>query len=779
MKTFRNIKLTTIGILLLSLSSLNSQVITVGTTGDYLTLNAASSFINPGDTVIVQNEVFTNGSQYMGDIKGTAAEPIVIIAETQHGAIFQGGSSAIHFVDCEYMELNGFIFEQQTSNGVNIDDGGDYTTPAKFITIRNCIFRDMNVTGNHDLLKMSGVNDFLIENCEFLDGSTGGSGIDFVGCHNGSVQDCIFDTAGSSGVQIKGGSQYITVQRNVLKNMGQRALNLGGNTDLIYFRPPLPNPIVGAFEAADIDVFSNIFINSRAPLAFVGSVRIKVFNNTIYKPDNWVMRILQETNESGFLPCGNNEFRNNIIYQETDLTEVNIGSNTLPETFIFTNNVWFNKASNSWAPVLPVVDSNQVIADPLFVDDINENFQLMTTSPAIEAGKVLADPTTDFSKVSYYNPPSSGAYEGNTSARNDLATIVNVPAANYIGSLQNGSWSPNNQKLMCTNWENGYNLYPANIFIIDLSDFSFISLTTDGESNINMPGLTWSPLLNQVIFSSEHNGNGDQVHTMFPNGSPNSAVKITPWTDRLCWEPGFSNDGEWIVYEAHYTSNIDTGIIETYKIDGTQGPIQLTTNSTDARQPSWSPIGDKIVYQVIENGTWDIWTMDTDGTNKQNITASDAGDKTDASFSPNGEWIVYSSSNGVLNFANIFIKNLSTNQLIQVTDYVNGYDGAPSWGTNNKIVFESTIGDPDISSGATLWTIEAPVNGTCLITNILQNVIIDSDTTIYAFQQIKLDNVTVNNPYELILKSQETFILDNCDVEQGAKLTIIYEDGCE
>jgi TolB protein len=305
--------------------------------------------------------------------------------------------------------------------------------------------------------------------------------------------------------------------------------------------------------------------------------------------------------------------------------------------------------------------------------------------------------------------------------RNDAAQQINVSTSNYSGSLQNGSWSPDNLKLMCTNWSGGYNQSPANIFIIDLSDNSFISLTTDGESNVNMPGATWNADINRVVFSSEHNStSGDQAFMLSPTDAGGTATKITPFTDRMCWEPGFSPNGDYIVYEAHYFSNETIGVIETYKVDGSQSANQLTDGSFNAKQPSWSPNG-KIAYQVFDGSVWNIWTMNADGTNKQNITGTDAGDKTDATFSPNGEWIVYSSNNGTLDYANIFIKNISTNQLIQVTDYPNGYDGAPSWGTNNNIVFESTVGDPDTSSGATLWTIEAPINGTVGINTISNN----------------------------------------------------------
>ena len=247
--------------------------------------------------------------------------------------------------------------------------------------------------------------------------------------------------------------------------------------------------------------------------------------------------------------------------------------------------------------------------------------------------------------------------------RTDGAIKVNVSTSAYSGSLQNGSWSPDNKFLLCTNWGGGYNKAPANVDVIDLSNYSLRKLTTDGLANCNMPGSTWNAPTNKVIFSADHT-NGDQVHTMLATGAPGSAVKITPFTDRVCWEPGFSPSGKWIVYEAHYNSSPNNGVIEIYKADGTQGPITLTSKTADCRQPSWSPKGDKICYQRVISNAWDCWTMDTTGTNQINRTSSDAGDQTDVSFSPDGQWIIFSTDLTTLNNANVYVKNLNTNQLV-------------------------------------------------------------------------------------------------------------------
>ncbi|MBK9982773.1 MAG: hypothetical protein IPP15_10175 [Saprospiraceae bacterium] len=64
-------------------------------------------------------------------------------------------------------------------------------------------------------------------------------------------------------------------------------------------------PIDAPYETSDLKVYSNIFIGSQAAVAFVGCINTEVVNNTIYLPEKWVMRILQETvDEDRFPPCG-------------------------------------------------------------------------------------------------------------------------------------------------------------------------------------------------------------------------------------------------------------------------------------------------------------------------------------------------------------------------------------------------------------------------------------------------------------------------------------------
>ncbi len=134
----------------------------------------------------------------------------------------------------------------------------------------------------------------------------------------------------------------------------------------------------------------NIFIGANAPVAFVGVDGAIVRFNTVYLPVRWVVRILQETREPGFVPSRNGEFADNIVaFRAGELVAtVNIGPDTAPGTFRFAGNFWYviDDPARS-APDLPTSETDGVIGrNPLFVDPERGDFHLQPDSPAAAFG---------------------------------------------------------------------------------------------------------------------------------------------------------------------------------------------------------------------------------------------------------------------------------------------------------------------------------------------------------------------------------------------------------
>lgn len=383
----------------------------VGAGYAYANLSQAVAAVQPGDTIEMHAGIYAGGL-YFANLQGTAAQWITLRGAAGEEAVLQGGNNAVQLSDPAYLRIVGLIFRQQTGNGVNVDDGGSYSSPAHHIVFERCTFRDMNASGNNDLLKLSGLDHFEVRECRFLNGAAGGSGIDMVGCHYGLIRYNYFENQGSNSIQAKGGTAYVRMEGNTFVDGGQRTLNLGGSTGLQFFRPDTAH-----YEAAHLQVYANTFVGSWAPIAYVGSVHVEVVNNTFYAPENWVIRILQETvDTSRFLACGDNSFVNNIVYLDRLLnTETNIGPNTRPQSFTFSHNLWFQAASANWlGPKIPSPDAFQIVqADPLFLSPGDYSFQIQPHSPAAGRGKTVSDPAFDVLKRLYNQPRSIGAAEAN------------------------------------------------------------------------------------------------------------------------------------------------------------------------------------------------------------------------------------------------------------------------------------------------------------------------------------------------------------------------------
>jgi hypothetical protein len=389
----------------------HARILTIGS-GGYSSLEAAAADALPGDTLMFLAGTHAGGA-HVSNLQGTAENWITIMGDPSGTTLIEGGGNAFQLSDPAYVRITELEFDGQTANGVNIDDAGSFDTPAHDIVIEHCRWRGINATGNNDQLKLSGIDNFVVRNCDFRDGSPGGSMIDMVGCHFGRFEDNRFENAGSNCIQAKGGTHDILITRNRFYGGGQRAINIGGSTGLEFFRPQDAD-----FEAKNIMVWANVFTGAIAPIAYVGAVRCAVINNTIFMPEKWAVRILQETTDARFQQCRENAFRNNIIILDdrADAPTFNIGPNTQPETFLFSHNLWYHSGDPSWSgPNTPASEQSSIIGqDPMLSAPalVDGDFTPRSGSPVIGTG-VSTESLQDFLGQQFNSPPSIGAIEGN------------------------------------------------------------------------------------------------------------------------------------------------------------------------------------------------------------------------------------------------------------------------------------------------------------------------------------------------------------------------------
>jgi hypothetical protein len=331
-------------------------------------LRSAISQAKPGTTILIAPGDYSGG-MYFRNVSGSAEARITIQgADPDDPPVFKEAAQAMHLADCNYVTLADFIVDGCSTNGLNCDDGGSIATPMHHLVVENVTIRHIGPRGNHDGLKMSGIDQFIIRNCRFI--GWGGSAIDMVGCHQGVVEDCSFHGAegfdNSEAIQMKGGCSDNLVQCCFFDRAGGRGLNLGGSTGLAFFRPS-----VGDYEATRLLAAGNRFYGGQAPVAWPTSSCNRVVQNTIVLPDKWIGRILQETRDPQFKPSHDGVFEKNLVVFDRRVGRpefINIGPGTAPETWKFLGNAWFDTDGNR-KPRLPGAETGSVHqVDPQLAD---------------------------------------------------------------------------------------------------------------------------------------------------------------------------------------------------------------------------------------------------------------------------------------------------------------------------------------------------------------------------------------------------------------------------
>ncbi len=240
--------------------------------------------------------------------------------------------------------------------------------------MENLLIRNVKGVG----IKLAGVDDFHIDRVSVIGWGPDGSAVAGVGVHQGLIERSLFQNSNpgvGTGVLLKGGSSDVVVRGNRIIDANERAIQFGGTTSLTLFRPLPP----GDVEASNLVAEGNVIVSNgrdrtgiRAAASYVNVADGVFRNNLIVRPGGYVMRILKENRQTGFIDTQNGTFERNIVVWESgDLFEtVNRGSSTKPATFKFDGNQWFNRANPAASvPSLPSPEQNGIYGEDPGVDE--------------------------------------------------------------------------------------------------------------------------------------------------------------------------------------------------------------------------------------------------------------------------------------------------------------------------------------------------------------------------------------------------------------------------
>lgn len=151
--------------------------------------------------------------------------------------------------------------------------------------------------------------------------------------------------------------------------------------------------------------------------------------------------------------------------------------------------------------------------------------------------------------------------------------------------------------------------------------------------------------------------------------------------------PAFAPDGR-LAFSARTDDSFDSDIFITGP-DGT-GYRNLTRARGIDTSPVWSPTGAQIAFISDRSGTPQVWVMDADGTNVRRLV-NEGGHCDSPDWSPDGRYILYSWQAPRQWKHDIYIVEVATGRVNQLTAPGGGSYESPTWSPDGRhITFQST-----------------------------------------------------------------------------------------
>lgn len=171
-------------------------------------------------------------------------------------------------------------------------------------------------------------------------------------------------------------------------------------------------------------------------------------------------------------------------------------------------------------------------------------------------------------------------------------------------------WSPDGLKIAFSSRRSGRDqIYIMNI---DGSSARHISKSPAEDGTPS-----WAPTGDKIVFESNTDGVNENIYSVFTDGSHRESVLLS---EEVSGFPDVSSDGKTIVFERNRHD------IATVTVDGSTLNV-LTDGYQESRHPSWSHNGNKIVFESIESGNWDIYLLDAAGTGLKRLTFEKGSDR--------------------------------------------------------------------------------------------------------------------------------------------------------
>jgi TolB protein len=198
------------------------------------------------------------------------------------------------------------------------------------------------------------------------------------------------------------------------------------------------------------------------------------------------------------------------------------------------------------------------------------------------------------------------------------------------------------------------------------------------ESEVNLPAT--ATLTNPPTDVSTAGVSASPTTAVTPSPAPSVEPSPTPPlivsrpVPALAYQSREPGDARWFV--------------QVMSSDGSDRVRLVPGQSGFLSAPTWSPDGAKIAYVSDQDGSPDIWVVDSDGSNATNLTQHEAKDHSPA-WSPDGNWIAFASLRDSL-YWELYVMRPDGSDVQRLTWWEDASDLSPSWSPDaTRLAFAS------------------------------------------------------------------------------------------